>query len=163
LENAAMKSFLFLSLGILLGAYLVHLYDQRETPGVGDEARTLSSGPGGTLATARESIGQKMVQWHLTSDDVKSELASTGRVVRANAEVAGAKIADARIVTVIKAKYLLDRDISAIDISVDVHDGRVVLSGRVASEEIIGRAMELALETEGVSNVVSLLRIRPLN
>jgi hyperosmotically inducible protein len=77
--------------------------------------------------------------------------------------VAGETIDDARIDTVIKAKYILDRDVSAVDISVDVSDGRVVLSGRVGSPAIIGRAMELALDTDGVKSVSSDLTIRPLN
>ena len=105
----------------------------------------------------------KLVQWHLTSDDIKADLAKTGKVVRANAQVAGEKIDDARIAAVIKAKYLLDRDISAFDISVDVTDGKVVLSGRGPSEAIIGRAIELALDTNGVSNVSSNLALRPVN
>lgn len=141
----------------------MHLYDERQEPGATAGGHELAVRAGETVEGARDSLGEKLAQWHLSPDDVKADLARTGRVVREKAQVAGDRIGDARIAAVIKAKYLLDRDISAMDISVAVNGGRVVLSGRVGSEQIIGRAMELALETEGVANVVSLLTIRPLN
>jgi osmotically-inducible protein OsmY len=80
-------------------------------------------------------------------------------VVRSKAAVAGEKITDARILTVIKAKYVLDRDLSAIDINVDCKDGDVVLNGTVASADLIGRAAVLALDTNGVRNVTSRLTV----
>jgi hypothetical protein len=144
-----MKTLLLLAIGIFLGIFMVHVYDRRNE----------TAAPG----TLDASIDGKLAQWHLTSDDIKADLAQTGKVVRTNANVAGAKIDDARIMSVIKAKYVLDRDISAMDISVDVTNGHVVLGGRVASTAIIGRAIELALDTDGVSSVSSELAIRPLN
>jgi hypothetical protein len=156
-----MKTFLLFIIGILLGGFLVHVYDQQHPSMASGNSFSTQAETG--MRDAGNSVGDKLAQWHLTSDDIKADLAQTGKVVRAKAQVAGDKISDARIATVIKAKYVLDRDISAMDISVSVDEGHVTLAGRVASAEIIGRAMELALDTDGVVGVVSQLTLRPLN
>ncbi len=97
----------------------------------------------------------------LTSASIKEELNRTGQVVRKKATEVGHSIASAthraRISAMINAKYTLDRDLSARAISVDVNEGKVTLRGNVASDELIARAISLALDTEGVNEVVSLL------
>jgi osmotically-inducible protein OsmY len=158
-----MKTLLLLVIGILIGVVIIHTYDHRHDARFATDGKSIASNAEAAADTAGSAVEDKLVQWHLTSDDIKADLAKTGKVVRANAQVAGEKIDDTRIAAVIKAKYLLDRDISSWDISVDVTDGKVVLSGRVPSEAIIGRAIELALETNGVSNVSSNLALRPVN
>jgi hypothetical protein len=158
---ALMKTFIFFCLGVLLGAYVVHVHDQREDAGIAAAGSAVSTRAGESADAVRDSVSDKLAQWHLTSGDIKADLDRTGQVIRSKAVVAGDEISDARIATVIKAKYVLDRDISAMDISVAVDGGHVVLTGRVGSPEIIGRAMALALDTDGVANVVSRLTVRP--
>jgi osmotically-inducible protein OsmY len=102
---------------------------------------------------------------HLRSDDIKDELARTGRVVRREAREAGQAIADAtadaRVTGTIKAKLLASRDLSARDISVNTTGGVVTLSGSVTSSENIGKAILLAMETDGVREVISTLQVKP--
>jgi osmotically-inducible protein OsmY len=74
--------------------------------------------------------------------------------------VAGQAIGDAAIVGEIKAKYVMDKDLSARDIHVDCTDGYVTLSGTVASPDLIGKAVVLALDTHGVRNVTAKLGAR---
>ncbi|HXC01662.1 MAG TPA: BON domain-containing protein [Opitutaceae bacterium] len=165
-----MKSALiFLLLGGILGAVALHLYTQRETgqpaaasqsadqsqpadPSLADKARD-------TASDVKDAINEKLTEWHLTPDDIKDDLAKTGQVVRTKTQAVGGEISDARIVTVIKAKYVLDHDLSAIDISVDSQDGQVALGGTVASPELIGKAVVLALDTDGVRGVTSKISV----
>lgn len=90
-------------------------------------------------------------------------MADIGKVVRRSARHLGNVVADAtadaRITTAIKAKLAANPDLSALDISVDTPAGRVTLAGKVASPELIGRAMALALETTGVDGAVSTLQV----
>jgi osmotically-inducible protein OsmY len=85
--------------------------------------------------------------------------------VRRKASDLGTKIADAsadaRIVTVIKAKYAEDKDLSVWKISVSCDHGHVSLSGTVSVPEDIGKAVALALETDGVSDVTYTLDVKP--
>ena len=121
---------------------------------VADTARDSAVGVGDT-------ISDKLAAWHLAPDDIRADLARTGEVVRAKSQVAGARIADARIVTVIKAKFVLDHYLSARDLRVESHDGQVTLAGTVSSPDLIGRAVALALDTDGVRNVASRITAQP--
>ncbi|HXA14756.1 MAG TPA: BON domain-containing protein [Opitutaceae bacterium] len=171
-----MKALILLIIGGILGAIALHYYDQREAeqsiaaptqpanaspaaetsqsndPSLADKARD-------TADNVKDRIHDKLIEWHLTPDDIKDDLAKTGQVVRTKAQAVGEKIADGRIVTVIKAKYVLDRDLTAGDISVESHDGKVDLSGTVASPQLIGKAIALALDTDGVSGVTAKLSV----
>ena len=69
--------------------------------------------------------------------------------------------ADARIITAIKAKYAGDPDLSVWKISVSCDQGHVTLSGTVSAEADIGKAVALALETDGVRDVTSTLAVKP--
>lgn len=113
-----------------------------------------------TAERVKDSVAEKLVEWHLTGDDIKADLAKTGQVVRTKTAAMGDRISDARIVAVVKAKFVLDRDLSALDVNIDCTDGEVVLNGVVATPELIGRATALALETDGVHRVTSKLKVK---
>jgi osmotically-inducible protein OsmY len=108
---------------------------------------------------------EKIIEWHLTPEEIKAELERTGRVVRSKANAAVAKsgevIDNARVVAVIKSKLVGDRQLSAREIGVEAKQGIVTLTGTVGSAELIGQTVSLALDTEGVTEVVSLLTVSP--
>ncbi|HHJ12922.1 MAG TPA: BON domain-containing protein [Gammaproteobacteria bacterium] len=64
---------------------------------------------------------------------------------------------DARIASDINRLLVRDPAISAFDVRVLVHAGRVRLSGRVPSERALQRAMRLARSVKGVHSVESSL------
>jgi osmotically-inducible protein OsmY len=100
----------------------------------------------------------------LRADEIKDDLAKTGKVVRRKAEDLGADVADAaadtRVVAAIKAKYTVDPDLSVWQISVSSTDGHVTLSGTVSTPEAIGKAVALALDVSGVRDVISTLQVK---
>jgi len=100
----------------------------------------------------------------LRSDDIKEDLARTGQVVRRKAREFGQAIADntadARITATIKGKLVANRDLSAMSISVNTTGGVVTLSGSVSSPEDIGKAILVAMETDGVREVISSLQVK---
>jgi hyperosmotically inducible protein len=67
-----------------------------------------------------------------------------------------------RTTAAIKARLALDPQLSALDIAVDTTDGRVTLAGWVDSPEDLARLVRLALEHEGVVEVISTVRMRPV-
>lgn len=91
----------------------------------------------------------------LSKGDLRDEVAHAGETLKEKARVAGDRIDDARIVTVIKGKFALDRDLSAGAINVSCQDGRVVLDGNVGNQELADRALQQAQATDGVQAVVS--------
>ncbi|HEY0946193.1 MAG TPA: BON domain-containing protein [Opitutaceae bacterium] len=167
-----MKTFLIAFLiGAFTGALTVLVVNERNARTAPRVATTAPEGTTPAPATpaaasqrsvveeTKATISEKLTEWHLTPADLKEELAKGGAIVRSKAQAAGGKISDARIATVVKARYVLDRELSARAIEVDVADGVVTLSGRVGSPELIGRAIGLALESDGVVRVESNLTV----
>ncbi len=118
-----------------------------------------------TAGDMKDAVGQKITEWKLTPDDIKADLAKAGRIVRQKGVAAGAKVGEvfdnARIVTMVNAKLVADHDLSAFKINVDADKGTVTLKGTVTSHSLIGRVILLALETEGVTGIVSELTVSP--
>ncbi len=112
---------------------------------------------------AKDAVAAKLVEWKLTPSDIKADLEKGGRVVRTKTGTAVAKSGEvfdnARVVTVINAKLVGDSQLSALKINVDADQGVVTLKGTVKSVELIGRAITVALDTDGVTQVVSLLTV----
>ena len=115
--------------------------------------------------SAGDAIQQKLRVLDLRPQDVKDELGRTGQVVRRKAKEAGEAIADAtadaRITAAIKGKLVASRELSALSISVNTTGGIVTLSGSVPSADAISKAMLLAMETDGVKEVISTLQVKP--
>jgi hyperosmotically inducible protein len=126
-----MKSLLIFLFGAVAGIVGYSLYQERGAPRL-------------------NSDGRARTEWQQTGDTVK-----------AKALKAGEKIGDAGITALIKAKYVLDRDLSASSITVETKDGDVLLTGTVTSRDLAGRAKALALDTDGVRNVTAKLEVRP--
>lgn len=152
---------LILIIGILIGAAVVWYY-QNQPPG--SSARETGESIEAAVRSAGDTIQDKLRSLDLRTEDIREELERTGKVIRKNASEAGDAIADAtadaRVTTAIKAKLARDSELSAWDISVDTTAGVVTLSGTVASRDHIGKAMLLAMETDGVKEVVSTLQVK---
>jgi osmotically-inducible protein OsmY len=183
-----MKALFCFLLGLAAGAFGLHLYQQRQTPPsaastlpeaparrdapaptptpsaplrerVGQTARQVGDQTRELARETREAVGEKLRDWHLTPDDLREDLRRGRDIVRTRARDAGERFSDARIVAVVKAKLVLDRELSARAIVVSADNGDVTLTGEVAAPDLVGRAIALALDTEGVLTVTSRLRV----
>lgn len=163
------SSLLPLSLIALLFAGCSKQAEPEKTPPP-SSSPTLSERAGAAVEKTKEiavetkdAIADKLVEWKLTPADIKADLEKTGRVVRDKTVAAGEKVGgaldNARLVTVINGKYIADKDLSARKINVDADSGVVTLNGTAGSAELIGRAIALAINTEGVTQVISLLKV----
>jgi osmotically-inducible protein OsmY len=156
-----MRAFIALILGLIIGAAVAWFYiANRGTP----RMQTAQEKVTDASKSVRDAVQDQMRVLDLRSEDIKDELARTGQVVRRKAREAGKVIADAtadaRTTGAIKGKLLASRDLSAVDISVNTTAGVVTLSGRVSSPDDIGKAMLLAMQTDGVREVISTLQVK---
>ena len=157
-----MRTLIALVLGISIGGAAVWLYSNYRTDprlqSVGQKVETAAK-------SARDAATNEMRVLHIRPEDIKDELARTGQVVRRAATEAGHAIADAtadaRTTAAIKAKLVASKDLSALNISVNTTAGVVTLSGAVASSEDISKAILVAMEADGVREVVSTLQVKP--
>jgi hyperosmotically inducible protein len=157
-----MRFFLVLVVGIVIGAVgLWYLNTHQNTPRFQAATNQLEN----AAKSVRDTVEDKLRVLDLRTNDIKDELARGGQVIRRKAGEAGKAIADAtadaRITTAIKGKLLANRDLSVLSISVNTTDGIVTLSGTVPSTEAISKAMLLAMETDGVREVISTLQVKP--
>lgn len=157
-----MRIFLALVVGVAIGAAAFWFYSSEQNR---KQVRKAGEQIDEATKPARDSIQEKLRVLDLRSDDIKDELARTGKVIRRKAQDIGNAVADAtadtRITAAIKGKLLKERDLSALSISVNTTGGVVTLSGTVSSPEHISKAMLLAMETDGVREVISTLQVKP--
>lgn len=161
-----------LLLGIILGVAGAWFYASNYAiPGVREAERRAAAHAAKALESVQGAAEQaklallaRLEALELRADDIRTELAQTGKVVRRRARDLGDAVVDAavdaRITAAIKAKLAADPDLSALSIAVATTAGRVTLAGTVASPELVGRATALALGTEGVREVVATLQVK---
>jgi hyperosmotically inducible periplasmic protein len=160
--------FIAFLLGVILGAvgywYVLRLPVQQAGEHAGQKATEAAKAASDAAAQARQALAGKLEALQLTAQDIREELKQTGEVVRRKAreikEAATDAATDTRITADIKRKLLADPELSALDVSVNTTGGRVTLSGKVSSADQVGKVMLLALETDGVREVVSTLQVK---
>jgi osmotically-inducible protein OsmY len=157
-----MRAFLALLLGVLVGAAAVWFYQHQRSGR--SPARSTTTRLEQAAQEARDNIQQKLESLNLGPQQIKDELARTGQIVRKKGQEAGKALADAtadaRTTASIKGKLLAESHLSSLNISVNTTDGIVTLSGSVSAPEDIGKAVMLAMETDGVREVISTLQVR---
>jgi hypothetical protein len=156
-----MKVFLGFLLGVLVaGAVIFYLRGQPHPATLEGTRDRIVSG----ATNAEHSALNKLEDLGLTPEKVKEELARTGKVIRHKSQEIGQTLAnetaDARMTADIKAKLLADTDLSALSISVNTTAGCVTLSGTTSNTANIGKAMLLAYDTPGVTQVISTLQVK---
>lgn len=157
-----MRVFIGLIIGLALGAAIVVYYNSKQGQ---TQVQAAGNQIGSAARSARDAVQEKLRILDLRTNDWKDELAHTGRIVRKKAHEAGNAIADAtadaRVTTAIKGKLMADRGLSSLKISVNTTDGIVTLSGTVPSDEDISKVMLVAMETDGVQEVISTIQVKP--
>ena len=160
-----------LIIGIILGA--VGFWYLQKKAGEHPEAEQRYEQSAAELRTNASAAAQNMSDalrakldtLDLHTDQIKDELARTGKIFRSKTQDAGTQVADAasdaRAVVEIKAKYAEDKTLSAWNISVGCTQGHVTLSGSVSSPDDIGRAVAIAMDADGVHDVTSTLVVKP--
>ena len=116
------------------------------------------AGYGWTLSPPKESAGINADRARQQGAEAVSKAAATAANVATKVEQS---VAESAITTKIKSKMVLDDLVKARTIGVSTTGSVVTLTGTVASAAERDRAVRLAKETNGVTDVVDKLQIRP--
>jgi hyperosmotically inducible protein len=108
-----------------------------------------ADGPGRTVGTTG-----------VDSQKAREVGAKVGETAATAADQGRRALNDGAVTAKIKAKMALDDTVKALDIDVDTAGTTVTLSGNVGSDAQRQRALQLARETEGVTQVVDQLRVK---
>jgi hyperosmotically inducible periplasmic protein len=159
-----------LMLGLILGGglgwFLTRQWQQNDSPEgerFRSEATRAVDAAGEALFRAGEALKAKAEALNLNPEQIREELARTGQIVRRQArELVGPSAdaeTDAAITAALKTKLAEDPELSPFAIRVSMARGHVTLEGKVGSAEHIGRAVTLALGTDGVVDVTAKLQV----
>jgi osmotically-inducible protein OsmY len=152
---------LALVIGLVVGAAAVWYLGSNEGKAQLQHAGTQAQD---AAKSAGQAIQDKLKVLDLRTNDIRDELTETGRIIRRRAkevaQVVADSTADARTTAAIKAKLFASHELSSLSISVNTTNGIVTLSGTVPTLEDISKAMLLALETDGVKEVISTLQVK---
>jgi osmotically-inducible protein OsmY len=156
-----MKTLLLVFVFLVIGGVAIwYVRDQRRDADAHAAVTQLES----ATKSAGGAIDDELRRLKLEPNDIKDELARTGRVIREKAESVGHQVADAatdaRITTTIKAKFMASRELSPLKISVNTDAGVVTLGGSVRSTDDVSHAMAMAMDTDGVAKVISSLKVQ---
>lgn len=80
-------------------------------------------------------------------------------LTRTKSEMAGNTVADSVITTKVKAELLKEPNLKSLDVHVETNQGVVSLSGFVPSQTEVDKAVEVARNVKGVTQVQSALRV----
>ena len=69
-------------------------------------------------------------------------------------------LGDTGVTAKIKAKFMLESAIKAFDIHVITNNGKVTLSGEVDNQSTIDKAIEIAKNTDGATDVESIVLVK---
>lgn len=103
-----------------------------------------------------------MTEWRLGDAEIQADLDRGVAIVRTKDNVVGAPTGntdDSVVETMVKGKLQADADTSKATIDVKAKNGEVTLDGNADSAHVVGRAMALALDTQGVSKVSSNIKV----
>ena len=104
-------------------------------------------------------VGTTGVEPGVDTSGARETGAEIGEKVATGVNEAQRAVGDAGLTSKIKAKMALDDTVRAAAIDVDTDGTVVTLSGSVRSEAERARAVQLARETDGVTQVVDQLRV----
>jgi len=144
---------------VLIGVVAVGAYNY----GAGRDIFQLPGAAAGTLQdTVRETVSGAVRETvrgtvRQTSAEVKERAAAGVHTAVHHTEEA---VTAAALTPKIKAKMALDDVVHATDIDVDTEGSVVTLTGEVGSADERRRALRIASETDGVTQVVDRLRLR---
>lgn len=85
-------------------------------------------------------------------------LASEGK---GDKQSVGEYVTDATISTKVRAAFVADKALSALDIAVETNDGVVTLTGSVATSEQVNHAADVTRGVDGVKQVKNDIKVDP--
>lgn len=119
---------------------------------------------GAAIYETGQALKAKLDTLDLTPEQIREELARSGKVVRNRARTLVNQVSDAagdvRTTGAIKEKLASDPDLSAWSISVSTTAGHVTLDGTVGTEGLVAKAIVIAMETDHVIDVTSKLKVQ---
>lgn len=141
--------------------------DKLENAGnrIGNDLESAARSTKNALSNAADSVATsaRITEWKLSATDIQADVAAGREIVRTKANTAGAPTGStdkSMIESMVKGRIEADSQLAALKLDVEAEgSGHIELEGKANSAEQIGRAIALALDTEGVTKVTSKVKL----
>lgn len=113
---------------------------------------------------ASGDVTTRITEWRLAPVEIQADIDRGVTIVRTKDVAVGAPTGntdDSVLITMVKGKLQADSQVAAFASKIEVAaaNGEVTLKGDAPSADLLGRAIALALNTEGVTKVSSELKL----
>jgi len=125
-------------------------------------ANAISNQPAKTDTTGiKPELSARIAEWKLNPEDIKSELETSGRIVRSRTAGAGEPTGPMDNVLIGQITSTLEDNAatSALKLGITADHGVVTLKGSAHSLSEIGQAIALALDTPGVTQTIAEVKL----
>ncbi len=116
---------------------------------------------GAAVAPSATAIEGRLKEWHLLPADIADDLRA-GRPITRTRPLSAADdnpMADEALLTLINNRLVADADTGRVTTQLKIAHGELTIRGAASSEGLIGRVIAVALDTNGVTQVTSELKI----
>lgn len=129
-----------------------------------DHVRDASHDAANAMRNAGHDLSARMTEWRLNASDIEADARANKEIIRTNSTAGAAtgKIDKGTIEKAIKGR--LNSDPMLADLKFDANanaKGEVTLEGKARSTDQIAEAMAIALDTDGVTQVKSKIKLDP--
>jgi hypothetical protein len=131
----------------------------------GNDLSNAANSAGTAITNAGHEVANtaRMTEWKLNSSDLQADLDAKRDIVRTKDSAVATPTGNVdkkTLKTAVEGKFKADSDLSALKLDVNAKkDGEVELEGKAHSAEQVGKAIALALDTDGVNKVTSKIRL----
>ncbi len=130
----------------------------------GNDLRSAANNAGDALRSAGTAMASsaRQTEWKLTADDINADLAAHRDIVRTreNAGNATGKMDKSVLKSAVEGRIKADSELANLKLDVNPKsDGEIQLEGKAQTADQIGKAIALALDTDGVTKVTSKIKL----
>lgn len=130
----------------------------RAANNVGDSLERAGDRAANAMSNMANDVSAKLTEWRLSNSDIQADLAADRDIVRTRTG-AGAPTGNmdkSTLQSAVEGRIKADSDLANLKLDVNAKDnGEIQLEGKALTADQVGRAIALALDTDGVSKVTS--------
>jgi uncharacterized lipoprotein NlpE involved in copper resistance len=131
---------------------------------VGADMKNAANNAGDALRSAGNSMAStaRAVEWKLTANDINADLAAHRDIVRTrdNAGTATGNVDKSVMKSAVEGRIKADSELANLKLDVNAKaNGEIQLEGKAQTADQVGKAIALALDTDGVTKVTSKIKL----
>lgn len=134
----------------------------RAAESTGDALERAGRKTANAMSNMAHDVSARVTEWKLSNSDLQADIAAKRDIVRTktNAGTPVGNIDKSALKAAVETRVRSDSQLAPFKLDVEIdHQTEVVLTGKARTADEIGRAIALALDTDGVTKVTSKIKL----